>query len=58
MNDGWISLSHLGYSIYEAHNTGIVRRISNKRVLERKPHKCQYIKLCMKYNDGSYKNVQ
>lgn len=58
MNDEWISLADLGYSMYEAHHTGIVRRISNKRVLERKPHKCQYIKLCIKHDDGSYKNVK
>jgi len=44
--------------MYEAHHTGVVRRISNKRVLKRKAHKCQYIKLCIKHDDGSYKNVK
>lgn len=58
MTNEWISLQHLGYSMYEANHTGIVRRISNKRVLKRKPHKCQYIKLCIKHDEGSYKNVK
>ena len=58
MNDEWVSLRHLGYSMYEAHHTGVVRRISNKRVLKRKAHKSQYIKLCIKHDDGSYKNVK
>lgn len=52
MNDRLISLQHLGYS------TGIVRRISNKRVLQRTAHNGRYIKLCMKHDDGSYKNVK
>lgn len=58
MNDNWISLQNLGYSMYEAHPTGIVRRISNKRILERKCNGGQYIKLCMKFDDNTYKNVK
>lgn len=45
MNAGWISLQYLGFSMYEAHPTGIVSRISNQRILQRKCHGGQYIKL-------------
>lgn len=58
MDDDWRPLDSLGFPMYEAHNSGIIRRKSNKRILQRKAHKGKYIKLCMKHNDGTYKNVK
>lgn len=51
MNDDWRPVDFLEFSMYEAHHTGIVRRISNTA------HKSQYIKLCIKHDDGSGMNV-
>lgn len=58
MCDEWISLENLGFSAYEACKLGLVRRKQNERVLKRKARDSQYIKLCIKHDDGTYRNVK
>ncbi|CAH6420933.1 HNH endonuclease [uncultured virus] len=58
MIDNWTSLSSLGFSRYEVHHTGIVRRVSNRRILEKKINKDKYIKLRLKADNDIYKNVK